>query len=113
MKNLLKYSLLLTFTLGMANVVTAQDGEIDAERLYKKSHDSDGSGKTPAGKKVHAKDYTKKSVQAEFTDEEAFKVIREGSKDEDGKDLMDPYPDYTDAEIKALIALVRSFATAE
>lgn len=108
---------MMIFCLNLAPIVKAAEGEIDAMRLYKKScrkcHDSDGSGKTPAGKKVRAKDYTKAEVQAQFTDEEAIKLIREGSTDENGKELMEGYPDFSDDEVKALVALVRSFAKAE
>ena len=117
MKRFLRFFFFVLFSLALVHMVSAEEGEIDAPRLYKKKcrkcHDTDGSGTTPAGKKLKVKDYTKAEVQAEFTDEEAAKAIREGIKDDDGEDLMDPYPDFTDEEIKALVELVRSFAPAE
>jgi cytochrome c551/c552 len=117
MKKLLRISLFIIFSLGLVHAVSAEEGEIDAPRLYKKKcrkcHDRDGSGTTPAGKKLKVKDYSTAEDQAKFTDEEAAKAIREGVKDDAGKELMEAYPDYTDEEIKALVVLIRSFAPAE
>jgi cytochrome c553 len=61
------------------------------------------------GRQSGAKDYTDAKVQAEFTDEKALKLIREGIVDK-GKKKMDPYGDkLSDDEIKALIAHIRGF----
>lgn len=117
MTNLLKILLILAGGCLLLPGASASGKEIDAERLYKKScrkcHDKDGSGDTPAGKKVDAKDYTKVDVQASFSDEEAFLAIRDGVFADDGEELMEAYPDYSDAEVDALVALVRSFAKPE
>lgn len=95
----------------------AHGEDFDVERAWKKScrkcHDKDGSGGTPAGKKLDVKDYSKADVQASFTDEEAMKVIKEGVMGDDGKSKMDAYPEFSDEEVAALVALVRSFEVAE
>ena len=56
-----------------------------------------------------AKDYTDAKVQAEMKDEAAFKAIKEGLKDKEGKKLMGPAEDLSDDEIKALVAYMRTF----
>lgn len=101
---------------GFASIQTHAEG-FDVERAWKKScrkcHDKDGSGGTPAGKKLDVKDYTKAEVQAMFTDEEAVKIIKEGVIGDDGKSKMDGYPEFSDEEVAALVTLVRSFGVAE
>lgn len=74
-------------------------------------HGKDGKGQTKAGRKAGVKDLTNKEHQASFTDEAAFKAIKEGMKDETGKEQMKPYGDtLTDEEIQLLVAYVRSLA---
>ncbi|MEQ9825413.1 MAG: cytochrome c [Puniceicoccaceae bacterium] len=107
---------LLTLGLGASSVIQAQDLEFDLDRTWKKNcrkcHAADGSGSTPAGKKLKVKDYTKAEDQALFTDEEAMVAIRDGVMGPDGKSVMDAYPDYSEAQLQALVELVRSFAKA-
>ena len=83
----------------------------DAESIWtnqcKKCHGADGSGDTKMGKKLHIKDYTKAESQAEFTDEAAFTIIKEGKKDDKGKTRMKPAKEVTDEEINALVQYVR------
>jgi cytochrome c553 len=83
----------------------------DAKETWSKScikcHGADGRGATPMGKKLNLKDFTDAKVQASFTDEEAFKAIKEGVKDGD-KTRMKPAENVTDADIKGLIAHVRA-----
>jgi cytochrome c553 len=85
----------------------------DVKELYEKScvkcHGADGKGETKMGKKVGVKDLTDAKVQAEFTDEQAFKTIKEGKKDKEDKVLMKPIEGASDDEIKALVAHSRSF----
>src|SRR5687768_18028518 len=74
-----------------------------------KCHGPDGKGQTRMGKQAGAKDYTDAKVQAEMTDEKAFKSIKEGQK-VNGKEAMKPFADQlSDDEIKALIAHIRKF----
>ena len=56
-----------------------------------------------------AKDYTDAAVQAKLKDEDAFKAIKEGLKDNDGKVLMKPTEGVSDNDIKGLIAYMRAF----
>jgi mono/diheme cytochrome c family protein len=72
-------------------------------------HGKDGTGNTTMGKKNGVKDYTDAKVQAAFSDGEAAKAIKEGVK-ENGKDKMKPFGEkLSDADIKALVAYIRSF----
>ncbi len=74
-------------------------------------HGKDGKGETKAGRKAQAKDLTDKAYQAKFDDAAAFKAIKEGMKDDKGKEKMKAYGDkLTDDEIKALVAYVRGLA---
>ncbi len=85
----------------------------DAGTLFGKNcaacHGKDGSGNTPAGKKLNVKDFTDPKVQAEMKDEEMIKAIKEGIKD-GGKTKMKPFGEkLSDEDVKALVAYVRSF----
>ena len=117
MKNLIYYLIFTFCSLAFVFASHAQDGDIDAQRLWKKNcrkcHDADGSGGTPAGKKLKVDDYTKSEVQKKFTDEEGIKVIKEGVTDENGEELMKAYPEFSDAELAALVSLIRSFEVPE
>ncbi|MBM3853154.1 MAG: cytochrome c [Verrucomicrobia bacterium] len=73
-----------------------------------KCHGEDGKGQTKMGKKLGIADLTDAKVQAKITDEAAFKSIKEGLKDKDGKVQMKPIENVGDADIKALVAHVRS-----
>ena len=85
----------------------------DVAALYEKHclkcHGADGKGETKMGKKVGARDLTDAKVQAELKDDAAFKAIKEGLKDKEGKVQMKPIEGATDEEIKALVAHVRTF----
>ena len=69
---------------------------------------ADGKGQTKMGQKLGIHDYTDAKVQAGFTDDQAFKALKEGLKDSEGKLQMKPVEGLSDDEIKALIAQVRS-----
>lgn len=79
------------------------------EKQCTKCHGADGKGDTKMGKKSGVKDYTDAKVQADMKDDVAFKSVKEGMKDKDGKVLMKPAEGLTDEEIKALVAHMRSF----
>jgi cytochrome c6 len=85
----------------------------DAKALYEKEcgkcHGADGKGDTKMGKKMGAKDYSDPKVQADLKDEAAFKAIKDGFKDKDGKVLMKPLEGVTDDDIKGLVAHMRTF----
>ena len=85
----------------------------DAKALYEKEcakcHGMDGKGATKMGKKWGAKDYTDPAVQAALKDEAAFKATKEGLKTKEGKEVMKPSEGISDADIKALVAYMRTF----
>src|SRR5690349_18019637 len=89
--------------------VAAADAKAVYEKECSKCHGPDGKGDTKMGKKMGAKDYTDAKVQAELKDEAAFKAIKEGLKDKDGKVLMKPAEGTSDEDMKALVAYMRSF----
>ena len=82
---------------------------------YKKEclscHGKDGKGKTKAGRRAKVKDLTDAKYQGSFTDGKAFVSIKEGMKNEKGKELMKAYGSkLNDDQIKALIKFCRSFS---
>ncbi len=75
----------------------------------KACHGADGKAQTPMGKRFKIKDYSQAEVQAGFTDERIFQVVKEGIVDENGKKLMLPFENkMSDEEISAVVAYVRS-----
>ena len=86
----------------------ADDAKSNYEKECTKCHGADGKGETKMGKKLGAKDYTDAKVQAEMKDDAAFKSIKDGIKDGE-KTLMKPAEGLSDADIKALIAYMRTF----
>ncbi len=103
---------LLTLTIvllaGLALTANATDAKALYDKQCAKCHGADGKGNTKMGKKEGVKDYTDPKVQAELTDERAFKSIKEGIKD-GNKVVKKPAENLTDAEIKALVKYMRTF----
>jgi cytochrome c553 len=89
--------------------LSAADGKALYEKDCAKCHGADGKGKTKMGEKLGAKDYTDATVQAELKDDAALKAVKEGLKDKEGKTLMKPAEGASDADIKAMIAHMRTF----
>ncbi len=73
-----------------------------------KCHGDDGKGQTKMGKKLSIRDLSDAKVQAKFTDADAFKAMKEGVKDDKGKQSMKPIEGLSEADMKALVAHVRS-----
>ncbi len=107
MKTLITISI-AALALATASAVRAADAKEIYEQKCAKCHGADGRGATNMGKKLGAKDYTDAKVQAEMKDDQAAKVIKEGLKEGD-KTLMKPAEGLSDADIKALVAHMRSF----
>ncbi|HEX7577854.1 MAG TPA: cytochrome c, partial [Verrucomicrobiae bacterium] len=74
-----------------------------------KCHGADGKGDTKIGQKLGVKDYSSATVQAALTDDAAFKAIKEGVKDKDGKTQMKATEGVSDEDIKGLVAYMRTF----
>jgi cytochrome c553 len=87
----------------------AEDAKAAYEKDCAKCHGTDGKGDTKMGKKLGAKDYTDAKVQEALKDDAAFKAIKEGLKDKEGKSLMKPSEGLSDADIKGLVAYMRAF----
>jgi cytochrome c6 len=110
-KNILKLTaataVLAAFLAGTAR---AEDAGVIWTKTCAACHGKDGKGQTRMGRKVDVKDYTDAKVQADLTDDKAVKSIKEGIKDDKGKERMKAYGDqYSDDEIKSLVAYVRAF----
>ena len=94
---------------GALMTLNAADAKANWDKHCAKCHGADGTGQTKMGKKLGARDYTDARVQAEMKDDAAFKVIKEGLKDKDGKVIKKPAEGLSDDEIKALVQHVRNF----
>jgi cytochrome c6 len=92
-----------------AGTLLAGDAKAIYDKECTKCHGADGKGDTKMGKKLGAKDYSDPKVQAAVTDAAAFKAIKEGLKDKEGKTLMKPTEGVSDADIKAVVAHMRTF----
>ncbi len=102
----------LLFIVGFTSIALLSAAGAEVKENWEKScakcHGPDGKGQTKMGQKLEIKDLTDAKVQAEFTDEKAFKSIKEGIKDKEGKIKMKPAEGLSDADIKGLIAHVRT-----
>ena len=107
----MKKSLTLTITIIAVSALSASaaDAKANYEKDCAKCHGADGKGQTKMGQKLGAKDYTNAKVQAEMKDDAAFKAIKEGFKNKEGKQLMKPSEGLSDDDIKALVAYMRTF----
>ena len=104
---------LIALTIAVATLAWTSALAADAKATYDKDcakcHGAGGKGDTKMGQKLGVKDYTDAKVQAELKDDAAFKAIKEGLKDKDGKVLMKPAEGVSDEDIKGLVAHMRSF----
>jgi mono/diheme cytochrome c family protein len=107
MKKLALLALPAAFALALTTTALAADGKAIYSDNCAKCHGDDGKGATKMGTKLGCKDYTDATVQAAFTDDQAFKSIKEGMKKDD-KTLMKP-SELSDDDIKASIAYLRTF----
>lgn len=104
---------ILTLGIAIAAVAAWSARAADGKALYEqhcaKCHGADGKGETTMGKRLGAKDYTNAKVQEELKDAAAFKAIKEGYKNKDGRTVMRPSEGLSDEEIKSLVAYMRTF----
>ena len=101
--------LLATLCILASGAVTrAADVKENWDKQCAKCHGAGGKGDTKMGKKLEVKDYTDPKVQAAMKDDEMTDAIKKGKKEGD-KTKMKAFPELSDAEVKALVAHVRSF----
>jgi cytochrome c553 len=102
--------LLLTLALATTALLSASAADVKEnwEKSCTKCHGADGKGDTKMGQKLSIKDLTDAKLQAELKDDVAFKAIKEGIKDSEGKIKMKAVEGLSDDEIKALVAYVRT-----
>ena len=98
----------LALLLACAWSARAADAKENWEKNCSKCHGPDGKGDTKMGKKLEVKDYTDAKVQSTMKDDEMIKTIKQGKKEGD-KTKMKAFNDLSDAEIKALVAHIRTF----
>ena len=105
----MKKIIVIAAAFGFAIVLNASaaDAKANWDSLCVKCHGADGKGQTTMGKKLGIKDLTDAKVQSELKDDAAFKMIKEGKKDADGKTVMKAYVTLSDEEIKDLVTFVR------
>jgi cytochrome c553 len=108
MKPITKTTILLAALFGLAvTLAQAEDAQVIWDKQCAKCHGKDGKGQTAMGKKLSIRDLSDAKVQAEITDADITKAIKEGV-EKDGKRLMKPAEGVSDEEVKALAAHVRA-----
>ena len=106
----MKKLLLLTIAISVSALLAASaaDANENFDKACVKCHGKEGKGDTKMGQKLSIRDLTDAKVQDSFTDEVAFKSIKEGLKDKEGKTQMKAAEGLSDDDIKALVKHVRS-----
>jgi cytochrome c553 len=102
-----KTVVLIAALASITTLATYAGAKENWSKMCIKCHGAEGNGNTPMGKKLNLKDLTDAKIQASFTDEQAFKAIKQGVKDGD-KTRMKPAENVSDDDIKALVAHVRT-----
>lgn len=106
----MKKIITVLLVLGLIGLVSsnAADAKENFEKNCAKCHGPDGAGQTKMGEKLKVKDYTKADAQAALKDDAMTKAIKEGVKDGEAV-KMKAFPDFSDDEVKALVAYFRTF----
>lgn len=98
----------LAALLGLALSAHAADAKSNWLTNCSECHGKDGRGHTTEGKRLRITDLTHPQVQASFTDAQAFKVIKDGLKDDRGIVMHPTFYRLSDRDIAALVRHVRS-----
>lgn len=106
----MKYSprFILVAAFVVVGRLTAADAAATFADQCAKCHGADGKGETKMGKKLGIRDLSDAKVQAGFTDDAIVRAVKDGIKDKDGKVTMKPIEGLSDADITALIPVVRA-----
>ena len=106
----MKKMILLAAMLGLTSALTASaaDAKANWTSLCVKCHGEDGRGQTKQGRKLKIPDLSDKKVQGLFTDDQAFKIIKEGVKDDNEKVAMKAAEGVDDDDIRALVQHIRT-----
>jgi len=100
---------LIALLLATAAVSTyGADAASNWKEQCAKCHGDDGKGETKMGRKLSIMDLTDAKMQAKFTDDEAFKAMKVGRTDANGKTTMKAIEGLSDDDMKALVPFVRS-----
>lgn len=86
----------------------AADGQALWSHHCAMCHGADGKGQTTMGKRLGVKDYSDAKVQAALTDAAITKAIKDGVKNADGRTVMRPMKNLSDAQVKSLVAYMRT-----
>jgi cytochrome c553 len=106
----MKRSMLFTIALlGAAVVARADNAKVNWQMHCAMCHGKKGQANTPAGRMLGAPDLSQAKVQASFTDEQAFKAIKEGVEKDDRRRMKSFAGELTDTDIRELVNYLRTF----
>lgn len=95
-------------TLLAASSAFAASAAENFDNSCAKCHGADGKAQSKMGKKLKVRDMTTEEYKKELDDAKALAVLKEGIK-RDGKEVKKSFAaEFTDEELKALIAHVRT-----
>ena len=94
--------------LASANKVLAADGAQIYSDTCAQCHGDDGRAKTTKGKRLKIRDFSDPKIQDSFTDADAIKAVKEGIKKDNVIQMKAYKDDYTDDEVKAVVAYMRT-----
>lgn len=108
MKKALILTVMALFSLNFGAFADDSDpAKANWDRHCKKCHGENGAADTTLGKKLEIKDYTDAASLAEVSDEELFKMTKDGV---DGTKMRGYGEKLSDEEIHALVAYMRAMA---
>ena len=107
MKTLFSMMMAMLFVAGTAGMVRADGAEMFGKKCAG-CHGKDGKAETSMGKKLNIKNLADAKVQAASTDAQWEKIILEGVKGADGKNVMPAFK-VTPEEAKDLVKACRTF----
>lgn len=104
-----KYLIVISILFGFFALSSGSDVAAKAnwDSHCQKCHAEDGSGDTRIGQKLEIQDYTNPETLAKFSDEELFKMTKEGV---EGTKMPGYAKKLSDEEITALVCYMRSMA---